>query len=159
MASPSPLRCTQEKLAEFVKWEPKNPLASYYDAMTIWKQNGRSADPRILDQVESLLNRAVALDAKCSDAYLQLGNLSLARHDDAKAIADYSKAIDANPRSTEAHYRLGMTYDRVGERGKAKREFQLHEELDKQQAAEVERQRREVKQFLVKGSAAGATTP
>ncbi len=159
MAAPNPLRCTQEKLAEFVKREPENPLASYYDAMAIWKQSGRSSDRQILDQVESLLNRAVALDPKCSDAYLQLGNLNVSRHDEVKGIADYSKAIEANPQSTEAHYRLGMAYDRVGERDKAKREFQLHEELDKQQAAEVERQRREVKQFLVKGGSAETTSP
>ena len=47
-----------------------------------------------------------------------------------------------------------MAYDRAGKRDKAKREFQLHEELDKEQAAEIERQRREVKQFLVKVSPA-----
>jgi len=159
MASPNPLRCTEEKLADFVKRHPENPLASYYDAMAIWKQNGRSTNPQILEQVESLLNRAVALDPRCSDAYLQLGNLNSARHDNAKAIAEYTKAIEANPQLAEAHYRLGMAYDRIGDRDKAKREFQLHEELDKQQAAEVERQRREVKQFLVKGSSVETSNP
>jgi len=153
MASPNPLRCAEEKLAEFARRRPENPLASYYDAMGIWKQNGRSTDPQVLDKVESLLNRAVALDPKCSDAYLQLGNLNASRHDNSAAIADYSEAIDANPGLAEAHYRLGLAYDRAGDHEKAKHEFALHEELNKQQAAEVERQRREVKQFLVKGSA------
>jgi hypothetical protein len=51
----------------------------------------------------------------------------------------------------EAHYRLGVAYDRIGELAKAKREFQLHDELKQQQAAEVERERRAVKQFLVAG--------
>ena len=32
---------------------------------------------------------------------------------------------------------------------KLRQEFQLHDEIEKQQAAEVERQRRQVKQFLV----------
>jgi tetratricopeptide (TPR) repeat protein len=159
IASPNPLRCSEEKLAEFVKLHPENPLASYYDGMAIWKQSGRSNDPQILDQVEALLDRAVALDPKCGDAYLQLGNLNASRHDNAKAIAFFSRALEANPQLAEAHYRLGMAYDRVGERDKAKREFQLHEELDKEQAEEIERQRREVKQFLVKGSSADTSNP
>ena len=153
MAAPNPLQCAQLKLAEFEKRRPENPLASYYDAMAMWKESGRSADPLVLGNVEALLNRTVALDAKCSDAYLELGNLGASRHDNAAAIGYYLKAIDANPQSAEAHYRLGLAYDRAEDHEKAKREFAIHEELNKQQAAEVERQRREVKQFLVKESA------
>jgi hypothetical protein len=50
---------------------------------------------------------------------------------------------------TEAHYRLGVTYERLGEREKAEREFQIHDELQKRQAAAVEQERRDVKQFVV----------
>ncbi|KAA6464778.1 tetratricopeptide repeat protein [Acidobacteria bacterium AB60] len=159
IASPDPLACAEDKLSNFVKRRPQNPLASYYDAMAIWKQSGRSSDPQVLARVEELLNQAVALDSRCADAYLQLGNLNVARRDSAGAIADYSKAIEADPQLAEAHYRLGLAYDRVGEKEKANREFAIHEELDKQQAAEIERQRREVKQFLVKGSSADAVHP
>jgi tetratricopeptide (TPR) repeat protein len=159
IASPNPLRCSEDKLAEFVRRHPENPLASYYDAMAIWKQSGRSSDPQILERVEALLDRAVALDPKCGDAYLQLGNLSVSRRDNVKAMGFFGKAIEANPQLAEAHYRLGMAYDRIGERDRAKREFQLHEELDKAQAAEIERKRREVKQFLVKGSPAETPHP
>jgi hypothetical protein len=42
-----------------------------------------------------------------------------------------------------------VAYDRIGEPAKAKREFQLHDEIQKREAEAVERQRREVKQFLV----------
>jgi hypothetical protein len=44
---------------------------------------------------------------------------------------------------------MGVAYDRIGKSAKAKREFQLHDEIKKQQADAIERQRREVKQFLV----------
>jgi tetratricopeptide (TPR) repeat protein len=159
IASPNPLPCSAPKLAEFEKQHPENTLASYYDAMAIWKQSGRSADAKTLGQVEALLNKAVALDPKCGDAYLQLGNLHVSRHDNVNAIALYGKAIEANPQLAEAHYRLGLAYDRVGDRDKAKQEFQIHEDLDKQQAAEVERQRREVKQFLVKGGSVETANP
>ena len=66
-----------------------------------------------------------------------------------KAIVFYLKAIDANAQLSEAHYRLGVAYDRIGNSVQAKQEFQLHEELDAQQAAEREQERREVKQFQV----------
>jgi hypothetical protein len=42
-----------------------------------------------------------------------------------------------------------VAYDRAGEPEKARQEFQLHDQIEKLQAAAVERQRREVKQFLV----------
>lgn len=159
MASPNPLRCAEEKLAEFATKHPENSLASFYQAMAIWKQNGRSADPQILGKVEALLKRAIALDSKCGDAYLQLGNLNVSRHENAAAIESYKKAIESNPELAEAHYRLGLAYDRAGDRENAAREFAIHETLDKQQANEVERERREVKQFLVQGSGATPTNP
>jgi tetratricopeptide (TPR) repeat protein len=117
--------------------------------MTLWKQEGVSIDAKQLEKVEVLLTKAVSIDPKCSDAYLQLGELNVSRHDYQKAIGFYNKAIEVDPQLSEAHYRLGMAYDRVGDRADAAKEFQLHDEIRKQQAAAVDRQRREVKQFLV----------
>ena len=96
-----------------------------------------------------MLTKAVTIDPKCSSAYLQLGVLEASHHDFEKAIGYYSKAIEADPQMSEAHYRLGVAYDRIGEKTKAAQEFKAHDEIEKQQAATVERQRREVKQFLV----------
>ena len=75
--------------------------------------------------------------------------LQATRRDYPKAIEFYSKAIEANPQMSEAHYRLGIAYDRAGEKEKAAEQLRLHDEIEKQQAAAVEKQRREVKQFLV----------
>jgi Flp pilus assembly protein TadD len=66
-----------------------------------------------------------------------------------KAIQLYTKAIEVDPQLGEAHYRLGVAYDRLGQREKAQQEFQLHSEIEKRQAAAVERERREIKQFVV----------
>jgi tetratricopeptide (TPR) repeat protein len=149
MAAPSPLPCVQEKLARFAELRPKDPLANYFYAMAVWKQQGQAADAKTLARVEGMLTRAVTLDPQCSDAYLQLGVLAATQRDYAKAIGLYTQAIAANAQMSEAHYRLGVAYDRVGEKAKAKGEFQLHDEIEKRRAAEVERQRKEVKQFLV----------
>jgi len=126
-----------------------DPLANYFYAMAIWKQAGQTADPSTLDRVENLLTHAVKTDPRCSDAYLQLGVLQTTRRDYPKAIEFYTRAIEADPQSSQAHYRLGIAYDRVGDKQKAAEQFRLHDELEKQQAAEVDRQRREVKQFIV----------
>lgn len=149
IAASSPLSCVEPKLAQFVQQQPGNAFANYYYAMAIWKDQKSSENSRAVQQVEALLTKSVAIDPKFDDAYLQLGILYSSEGDFKKAADFYAKAIAVNPLSSAAHYRLGMAYARIGERGKSKQEFQLHDELDKQQAAEIERQRKEIKQFLV----------
>ncbi len=142
-AAPKPLPCLEPRLAHFTQIEPANPQALYFYAMALVKAN--PANPR----AETLLLRAVEIDSKCAPAYLQLGILAYARHEPERAVTLYDQAIEADPQLGEAHYRLGVAYDRLGDAQKAAHEFQLHDEIEKQQAAAVEQQRREVKQFLV----------
>jgi tetratricopeptide (TPR) repeat protein len=149
IASPNPLTCVEQKLSRFLQQEPHNAVASYLYAMAILKGQAQPADEHVTRQAETLLRNAISIDGSCSDAYLQLGILAASRNDFAKAIEFYKKATETNPELAEAHYRLGVAYDRVGESKKAKDEFQLHDEIRKRQAAEVERQRKEIKQFLV----------
>jgi Flp pilus assembly protein TadD len=149
MASPNPLPCVETKLKRFVALQPANALANYYYAMAYWKHHGKSTDAETLRQVEQFLSKAVEADARCSSAYLQLGVIRASQSDFHKAAEFYQKAIDADSFSTEAHYRLGVAYDRLGEKEKAAEEFRIHDELEKQQAAAVDKHRREVKQFLV----------
>ena len=149
ISAPNPLACVDVKLARFVHLRPRDPLANYYYAMTLWKQKGLSIDQATLQRIEDILTKAVTIDPQCGEAYLQLGVLESTRRDYAKAIGYYIKAIQTNPQLSDAHYRLGVAYDRVGDKEKARTEFQLHDEIEKQQAALVDKQRREVKQFLV----------
>ena len=146
MAAPNPLPCVEQKLARFAESQPQNPLANYFYAMAIWKAH--SAGHQSMQQVESLLTKAITLDAKCADAYLQLGILHYSQRDFEKAIGFYTKAIEANPELADAYYRLAVAYDRTGEQERRGQHFQLHDEIKKRQAAAVERQRKEVKQFV-----------
>jgi tetratricopeptide (TPR) repeat protein len=160
MAAPNPLPCIEPRLARFVQQQPENSLANYFYAMAIWKRQQQPIlDQKALQQVQTLLAKAVAIDPKCGDAYLQLGILSTSQHNLEKAIGFYNQAIAVDPQLGEAHYRLGVAYDRIGSPEKAKQEFQLHDEIEKLQAAAVERQRREVKQFLVVLEGQPATPP
>ena len=158
LAAPNPLPCIETKLQRFVELQPTNALANYYYAMAYWKQQGKGTDTQALEHVEKLLTKAVELDPKCGSAYLQLGVMHASQSDFHKAAEYYRKAIEADSFSTEAHYRLGVTYDRLGEKDKAAQEFKLHDELEKQQAAAVDQQRRDVKQFLVLVGGTGKDT-
>ena len=149
MAAPTPLPCIEEKLARFAQQQPGRALANYFYAMAIWKRQPLPPNPQEMQQVEALLEKAVKIDEKCADAYLQLGSLYFSRRVYNKAIGYYEQAIAADPQLGEAHYRLGVAYDRLGEADKAKQEFQLHDQIEKAQAEAIERERREVKQFLV----------
>lgn len=157
-ASSAPLTCVEPRLWRFVQQQPDNADANYYYAMAIWKGSKSTDDPRASQKVETLLTKATALDPNFADAYLQLGILCFVEHQYAEAISFYNKAIEANPQLSEAHYRLGVAYQRTGEPAKAKQEFQLHEELEKQQAAAVDRQRREIRQFLIVLNSAPASS-
>jgi Flp pilus assembly protein TadD len=145
IAAPTPLACVEPRLARFVQQHPGDAQANYLYAMALWKRQG----PRTPERVETLLTKAVTLNPKCADAYLQLGILYASQRNLPKAIGFYHKAIEAHPQLGEAHYRLGVAYDRTGAPEKARQEFQRHDEIEKSQAAAVERERREVKQFSV----------
>jgi tetratricopeptide (TPR) repeat protein len=147
--APTPLPCVEQKLARFLQQQPDSYLANYLYAMAVWKRQELRADPTAMQQVETLLTKAIQIDGKCVDAYLQLGVLYSSQHDYEKAIGFYKKGIELDPQLGEAHYRLGVAYDRTGEPTRAKAEFVLHDEIEKQNAALVERQRQEIKQFLV----------
>jgi tetratricopeptide (TPR) repeat protein len=149
MAAPAPLPCVKQKLARFVQEQPQNALADYLYAMSLLKSQEQSTNRRDLQEIESLLRKSVTIDPKCVDAYLQLGILYSSRREYEKAIGFYTKAIEVDPQLSEAHYRLGVAYDRTSESAKAQKEFQLHDEIERRQAAAVEDQRREIKQFVV----------
>ena len=117
MAAPKPLACIEPRLAQFVQQQPANSLANYFYAMAIWKRQQQPMDQEALRQVKTLLTKAVGIDPKCGDAYLQLG-IFLPQHDFEKAIGFYTKAIEVDPQLGEAHYRLGVAYDRIGSPGK-----------------------------------------
>jgi tetratricopeptide (TPR) repeat protein len=95
-----------------------------------------------------LLEKAVRLDPKLSAAYLQLGILYADQKDFRQVIECYEKAIQLNPEMEEAHYRLGQAYARSGEKLKSEKEFELHEQLAKKSTEELERERRDILNFV-----------
>jgi tetratricopeptide (TPR) repeat protein len=152
-AAPDPLPCVEQKLARFAHDQPANALGNYYYAVALWKQSrGAGEGPEnspAVQQAEALLQMAVTADPKFDAAYVQLGILYDAQGNPAQAIDAYKKAVEANPQSGEAHYRLALAYKRTGEEAKSEKELQLYKQADKSETAAIEQQRREIRQFLI----------
>ncbi len=159
IAAPDPLPCIEPRLARFAGAHPDSSQANYLYAMALLKGKTGPAEARAIEDAGKLLAKAVSADAKCADAYLELGILASSSGDSTAAIDDLNKALAANPELSEAHYRLGVIYDRMSQAAKARHEFELHDQLEKQQAEEAERQRREIKQFVIVTSGEKSAPP
>src|SRR2546429_1961314 len=147
-AATAVLPCGEQKLARFVREQPGNALANYYYGVALWKRDrGSEKNAASLQQAEALLDKAVRIDPKLGEAYLQLGILRTERGNFEQAIRDYTKAIEVSPQLSEAHYRLGSAYRRISEESKAEQEFREYERIEKAETAAIER--RELRQFLI----------
>jgi tetratricopeptide (TPR) repeat protein len=136
--------------------QPENALANYYYGVNLWKRRKGPDDAETVAQAESYLMRAVQLDPKLGVGYLQLGVLYSERKDFSRAISSYQSGIQASPQLEEAHYRLAQAYKRTGEREKAEVELRVYNRISKSKDEEVERERRESRQFVYTLRGAGA---
>ncbi|HTU44725.1 MAG TPA: tetratricopeptide repeat protein [Bryobacteraceae bacterium] len=139
----------EERIARFAKLEPANALASYYYAVTIWNRRRGAEDLEAQKKTCALLQKAIALDPHLGPAYLQLGILYAEQHKYREAIHTYLQAINASPSLEEAHYRLSEAYRATGDRTKATQEVEAYNRISKESADKVERERREVQQFVI----------
>lgn len=137
-----------EKLQRFVAQQPDSAEANYYYAVGLWKLRQGIQEANRTAQIESFLERAVHLDPNFAAAYLQLGILYSEQKDYPRAIVDYQLAIHAEPKMQEAHYRLAQTYRQAGDASQAEAELQLCDQLAKDSAQQVERDRHEIRQFV-----------
>jgi tetratricopeptide (TPR) repeat protein len=153
------------KLARFSQLQPDDALANYYFGLALLKQAAAAGndDQERSALVESLLQKAVQLDPKLGDGFLQLGTVYSRRTDYSRAIAAYQKAVTANPdleqTIAEAHYRLSQMYIRTGDKAKAQEELQVHDELTKKLKEDTERDRRTIQEFVVSLQSGNSAPP
>jgi tetratricopeptide (TPR) repeat protein len=155
--SPSQADEVVERFRRFAELRPRDAQATLYYAMSLWKGRRSETSPAYLDQVESLLKKAIALDPSSPEAHLQLANLYSQRHKYAEAVPEYQQALRLSPNVPDAHFRLGQAYVHLGKKDLAEKEFQLHKQFYEQHLAEVDKQRSEIQQFVysMKGAPAG----
>jgi tetratricopeptide (TPR) repeat protein len=158
-SSPNQAKEVILRFRRFSELQPGNALALYYYAMSLWKGK-RAEDPGSdLGDVETLLQKSVALDPNLAEAHVQLGNLYADQHQFAKSIPQYTKALEVSPNLPDAHYRLGQDYVHVGQKDRAQAEFEVYQKLRAQHLAEVDKERAEVQQFVYEAKAAPSTRP
>jgi Flp pilus assembly protein TadD len=117
------------RLARFAKAQPRNALAQFHYAMSLWKGQPAGSPPPNLPQIEGLLRRAVTLDSKFAKAFLELGILLSDQQRYVAAIQQLRRATRLEPDLAQAHYRLAQAYQRTGQQALAAKEFARFERL------------------------------
>jgi tetratricopeptide (TPR) repeat protein len=157
--SPNQAEDVIQRFRRYAELEPRNGLAQYYYAMSLWKGKRLEDSDVDLHAVESLLRTAIALDEKLPEAHVQLGNLYADQREYDKSILEYLRALELDPNLPDAHYRLGQDYVHLGQKDKAQQEFAVYQKLRAQHLAEEDKERAEVQQFVYSDKSATANKP
>jgi tetratricopeptide (TPR) repeat protein len=159
LSSPNQADDVIQRFRRYAELQPNNALAQYYYAVSLWKGKRSEASSINYQQVESLLQKSIALDGKLADAHLQLGILYADQHQYAKSFPELTKAVELDPNLPDAHYRLGQYYVHAGQKDRAQQEFQTFQQLQAHHQAEVDKERAEVRQFVYSSNPTSTTQP
>ena len=125
-----------EKAAEFYKQaleeQPENPLAltnlglaffeleEYQEALTCYRRAARATphDPLSWEKMSQLYERLGKM-GKAVQASLQAAEMHLKLQDAQKALENWSRVTRLDPENMQAHSRLALVYERLGEKQKS----------------------------------------
>lgn len=147
-ADADPLPCSEAVFSRFAAEQPDNPQANYFYGLVLWKNARKTQNASNFARAEQLFQRAVTFNPQFAEVYLQLGLLYNARGEKGLALDAFQKAASANPKSSQAHYQLSLAYRRSGDAEKANLEMKSYQELRRSEDAAVEKERRELRQFV-----------
>jgi len=135
-----------DRLRRFANTQPQSAQANYYYALALWRRNRAHKTSDV--EIETLLSNAIRIDPNFAPAELQLGIVKSEQGDNAGAIVHLSRAVQIDPQMQEAHFRLAQAYRKQGQAEKAKQELLLYQDLSKKSAEQIDRERREIPQFV-----------
>ena len=118
------------RLARFASAQPRNALAQFHYAMSLWKGQPPESPPADTRRVEALLRQAVTLDRTLAKGFLELGVLLSDEKRYKEAIPELLRAITLEPDLAQAHYRLAQAYQRTGQKELAAKELAIFERLN-----------------------------
>lgn len=159
LSSPNQADDVIQRFRRYAELEPRNALAQYYYAISLWKGKRSEASSINYQQVESLLRKSIALDGALAQTHLQLGILYADQHEYAKSLPEYTRALELDPNLPDAHYRLGQYYVHAGQKDRAQQEFQTFQQLQAHHQAELDKERAEVRQFVYSSQPASSSKP
>ena len=82
------------------------------------------------------------------EIYVQLGMVYNAQGKKEAALEEFGKAVTASPDLSAAHYQLSLAYRRGGQVAKEDEEMKKYERLKRLEEAELEKERKEMRQFI-----------
>jgi tetratricopeptide (TPR) repeat protein len=85
------------------------------DAVGHYQQGLSAASTGDMISAIGRFDRAIAIDPKYFQAYIERGNVKDALHDYPGAIADYTSAISINPNAAPAYYNRGTVLSQSGQ--------------------------------------------
>jgi tetratricopeptide (TPR) repeat protein len=135
-----------ETLVDFATKHPGNASAETYAAAIVLH---RTAEARNLDLARTLLEHAIATNAKLPETYFQLGVLEQQQGRWAESKSALEQCLTLTPHLSRAHYRLGLAYSRLGDKDKARAEFELQRKYSQEEKDHVNARLEEVTTFLV----------
>jgi tetratricopeptide (TPR) repeat protein len=158
-SSPNQADDVIRRFRRFSELQPRNARAQYYYAMSLWKGK-RAEDPGFdLKQVESLLQKSIALDPSLPEAHAQLGNLYADQHEYPKSIPEFVRALELDPNLPDVHYRLGQDYVHTGQKDRAQSELDIYQRQRAARMAEMDKQKEEIRQFVYSAKGEPAAKP
>jgi tetratricopeptide (TPR) repeat protein len=147
-ASADPFSCSEKALARFANDQPANSQAHFLYGLVLWKKARKTQDSSGIARAERLFQKAANLDPHFANVYLQLGMLYNAQGKKDAALSAFQKAAAADPKSSASHYQLSLAYRRSGNAAKADDEMKIYDELRRFEAAALEKERHELRQFV-----------
>jgi tetratricopeptide (TPR) repeat protein len=151
--------CSAARLKRFANEQPKSALANEYFGLVLWKKGRREQGEAEIREAESYFKKAAAIDPSLGEVYVQLGMLYKARGENDAALRAFQSAVKASPKSSDAHYQLSLAYRRAGDSAKSKHELNKCQELRRSEDAALEKEQRELRQFVTTWKDGQAAAP
>jgi len=140
--------CSEEALRRFVSGQPKNSDGNFYYGLVLLKNAQRSQREADFQRAASAFRNALASRPSFGEVYVQLGLLYNARGQRDAALREFQNAVRVAPHLPEAHYQLSLASRRAGDTAKADEEMKKYEGLHSAEEAALDKQRKEMKQFV-----------
>jgi tetratricopeptide (TPR) repeat protein len=101
--------------------DPNYALAYTGLGQTYWLKYQESNETRWVQPAREACERALALDRKLAPAHVCLGTLASGTGQYESAVAEFQRALEAEPTSDDAYRGLGFAYEHLGKLAEAER--------------------------------------
>jgi tetratricopeptide (TPR) repeat protein len=140
--------CSEEKLARFATEQPNNAQANFYYGLLLLKKARKTQSDNNFELAGRAFQKAAEINPKYGEVYVELGMLYNARGKRELALAEFQKAVAASPELSTGHYQLSLAYRRAGDATRADEEMKTYNRLRQSEEAALEKERREMRQFV-----------